>query len=106
MNKHVLKTRLPSRQMLEFRSRALHGSEQRGNGLVRFVDRQRPGIFVPMYGLDPRQHAPERIVSDAVAHRELDHVMTAEPLDQLARRAFRYHLAVIDDSHAVAQSLG
>src|SRR5437762_2401956 len=39
-------------------------------------------------------------------HLELDDVLAAEAGNQLARRAQRNHLAMVDDGHAVAKPFG
>ena len=60
------------------------------------------------HGFDARQSAPglECRTVGVAAHRKLHHMMSAQAVDQIRRRAFGNDLAVIDDGETVAKALG
>src|SRR4029077_7935371 len=95
----VFQAGLASGQMHELLALLLDRIQQRRNGQVRFADVKTDQTIVMTHGFDPRQHSPA-LGSCAVgvaAYLEFHHMMTAQTIDQVGRRSFGNHLAVVDD---------
>ena len=98
--------------MLELTVLLLDCREQRRDGEMRLTDVEADHVFLIAYGLHTRQCAPQiglvsvGILIHLVAYLELDHVMTAQPVDEVDGGSFGDDLAVVNDGEAVAEALG
>ncbi|HLB86554.1 MAG TPA: hypothetical protein VJK29_02765, partial [Terriglobales bacterium] len=103
----VLQTRLARTQVQKLGALVLNCIEQRGDSQVRLVYVQANKAVVMTDGFDSWQRTPpiERSTIGVAADGKLHHVVPAEAIDQVGRRAFGDDLAVVDDGKAVAEAL-
>ena len=76
---------------------------------MRLAHREANQTIVVTNRFHTRQRSPgiqSSAVTGIAAGLELHHVMPAEAVNQVGRRAFGNDLAMIDDRQAVAQALG
>src|SRR5262245_23866006 len=113
-HEHVFEACVPGRETPEIQpmlSQALQNCRQRH---VWLGDRKRVMIRFPSNGGYSRKLAQgvgrvEECLGAlwlSVHHREIDHMLSAQAGDQLARRAERDNLSMIYDGYAIAQPLG
>ena len=84
--------------------RALDRGEEGGHALGQRAHREAPVGAVPAQLGDPGDGA-QHLFRQLRLAGELDDVRGVQRIDQLARRAERDHLAVVDDGDAVAEAL-
>src|SRR5437870_11641117 len=107
-DENILKARLARRKVQKLRTTVLDRLQQRRNRQMRFAHVEAEEAVIMAHGFDSGQCAPDiqRCAIRIAANRELDHMMPAQTLDEIRRRALRNDLAMIDNDQAVAETLG
>src|SRR5207249_3142536 len=96
------------RKVQKLRTTVLDRLQQRRNRQMRFAHVEAEEAVIMAHGFDSGQCAPDiqRCAIRIAADRELDHMMPAQTLDEIRRRALRNDLAMIDNDQAIAETLG
>src|ERR1700730_11819713 len=98
-NKHIFETRLTRGQAQQMLSLFLDPNQQSRDGQVWLVHIQTDETVVLSHGLDSWKRPPNisGIAVRVATHLKFHHVVPAQALDQIRRRAFGNHLSMIDN---------